>query len=90
MAAHDALKLVINETISPLLKNEGFTRKGNNFAKECSDFSATVNIQGSKWNTAEEVEFFINTGIYIEQLFGTIFMHKKPSFPLEIDSLLRI
>lgn len=90
MTMQNVLKQVIKETIAPLFKAEGFKKQGNNFAKACSDFSATVNIQSSKWNTKDEVEFFFNTGIYIEKLFGTVHLYPKPSFPMEINSVLRI
>lgn len=73
-----------------MFKIEGFKKQGNNFAHVCSDFSATVNIQSSKWNTEDEVEFFFNTGIYIEKLFGTVFLYQQPSFPMEVNSVLRI
>ncbi len=49
-----------------------------------------MNIQLSKWNTQDEVEFFFNTGIYIEKLFGTVFLYQQPSFPMEVSSVLRI
>lgn len=29
------------------------------------------NIQASKWNTQDEVEFCFNRGIHIQELFGT-------------------
>jgi hypothetical protein len=73
-----------------LFKVEGFKKQGNNFAHVCSDFTATVNIQSSKWNTEDEVEFFFNTGIYIDKLFGTVFLYQQPSFPMEVNSVLRI
>ncbi|NQX65651.1 DUF4304 domain-containing protein [Paenibacillus alba] len=90
MKMQDVLKQIVKETIAPLFKVEGFKKQGNNFAYVCSDFSATVNIQSSKWNTEDEVEFFFNTGIYIDKLFGTVHLYPKPSFPMEIDSVLRI
>ncbi|WP_422661468.1 DUF4304 domain-containing protein [Paenibacillus sp. EC2-1] len=90
MTMQDVLKEVIKRTIAPLFKVEGFKKQGNNFAHVCSNFSTTVNIQSSKWNTHDEVEFFFNTGIYIEQLFGTVHRYPKPSFPMEVNSVLRI
>ncbi|MEK4327947.1 DUF4304 domain-containing protein [Paenibacillus sp. FSL R7-0297] len=90
MTIQDVLKEVVKETIAPLFKVEGFKKQGNNFAHVCSNISATVNIQSSKWNTQDEVEFFFNTGIYIEELFGTVYLYPKPSFPMEINSVLRI
>jgi len=90
MKMQNVLKEVVKEIIAPLFKVEGFMKQGNNFAHVCSGFSATMNIQSSKWNTQDEVEFFFNTGIYIEKLLGTVNLYPKPSFPMEIDSVLRI
>ncbi|GGG59370.1 DUF4304 domain-containing protein [Paenibacillus radicis (ex Gao et al. 2016)] len=90
MTTQNVLKQIVKETIAPLFKAAGFKKQGNNFAQVCSDFSATVNIQSSKWNTQDEAEFFFNTGIYIEELFGTVHLYPKSTFPMEIDSVLRI
>ncbi|MFF2089863.1 DUF4304 domain-containing protein [Paenibacillus sp. NPDC058174] len=86
----NVFKQLVKETITPLFKAAGFKKQGNNFAHECSDFSTTANIQLSKWNTQDEVEFFFNTGIYIEKLFGTVHLYSKPSFPMVINSVLQI
>ncbi|MFC5530331.1 DUF4304 domain-containing protein [Cohnella yongneupensis] len=90
MSMQNVLKQVVKETIAPLFKVEGYKKQGNNFAYMCSDFSATVNIQSSKWNTEDEVEFFFNTGIYIEELFLSVYQYPKPPFPMEVNSVLRI
>ncbi|MBH5316492.1 DUF4304 domain-containing protein [Paenibacillus sp. GSMTC-2017] len=90
MTMQDVLKQIIKETIAPLLKKEGFRKQGNNFVKAFSEYSATLNIQSSKWNTRNEAEFCFNTGIYVDKLFGTVFLYQQPSFPLEVNSVLRI
>ncbi|WP_342546665.1 DUF4304 domain-containing protein [Paenibacillus sp. FSL P2-0089] len=84
------LKDVIKETIAPLLKGAGFMRRGNNFARVSPNFSVTANIQASKWNTQGEVEFCFNTGIYMEELFGTVYLYPKPAFPTVVSSVLQI
>lgn len=70
----EVLKDVIKEAIAPLFKKEGFMRRGNNFARITPNFSVTANIQASKWNTQDEIEFCFNTGIYMEELFGKVFI----------------
>lgn len=84
------LKDVVKDTIAPLFKGEGFMRRGNNLARISPNFSMTANIQSSKWNTQDEVEFCLNTGIYMEELFGTVYLYPKPSFPTVVCSVLQI
>jgi len=73
-----------------LLKAEGFKKKNKNFAKVLPDIAWTLNIQSSKWNTKDEVEFTINTGIYTDALFGPFYDAEIPQFPSEINSMLRL
>ncbi|MEK3878324.1 DUF4304 domain-containing protein [Paenibacillus sp. FSL M7-0420] len=86
----EVLKDVVKETIVPLFKGEGFMRRGNNFARISPNFSVTANIQASKWNAQDEVEFCFNTGIYMEELFGTVYLYPKPAFPTVVSSVLQI
>jgi hypothetical protein len=90
MTMQNVLKQLIKETIAPLFNEEGYKKKNNNFAKTCADFSVTVNIQSSKSNTKDEVEFFFNTGIFMDSIFENFYYYLKPQFPLEIHSILRI
>jgi hypothetical protein len=85
----DILKEIVKDTISPLFKERGFKKKGNNFAKILPDLAWTVNIQSYKGNTKDDVQFTINTGIYIDQLFGTYYLTVPPPFPRENYSVLR-
>jgi len=84
------LKQIIKEIIAPLFKKYGFKKKANNFAKIFPEFAWTVNIQSSKWNSDDEVEFTINTGIYNEKLFRVLNEWEPPNFPIEAESILRL
>ncbi|ETT57071.1 hypothetical protein C173_32221 [Paenibacillus sp. FSL R7-277] len=90
MGTQEILKDVVKETIVPLFKGEGYKKQGNNYAYLNPAFSAVVNIQSSKWNTQDEVEFCFNTGIYVEELFGIVYLYPKPSFPTVTSSVLQI
>ncbi len=89
MTMQQMLKEIIKDYIAPIFKAMGFKKRGNNFAKVVEDFALTVNIQSSRWNTAEEVEFTINTGIYTDKIFGTFYDFAPPQFPTEVNSVLR-
>lgn len=86
----NVLKQIIKDTIAPLLKAKGFKKRGNNFAKILSDFAWVVNIQNSKWNTKEELEFTFNMGIFTDKLVGTFYEIEPPQFPTEKYSVLRL
>ncbi|MEN2767448.1 DUF4304 domain-containing protein [Ornithinibacillus xuwenensis] len=90
MNQHDVFHMLLKETIAPLLKAYGFKKKGKNFSKILSDIAWTVNVQSSKWNTKEEAQFTINTGIFTNALFGTFYNHEAPQFPTEGVSVLRL
>ncbi|MFB7142840.1 DUF4304 domain-containing protein [Gottfriedia sp. NPDC056225] len=90
MSKQNELNELIKETIAPLFKAKGFKKKGKNFAKLFPDFAWTVNIQSSKWNTKNEVEFLFNTGIYCDKVYTTLDGLKSPIFPLELYSMLRL
>lgn len=90
VSIQNELKHIIKDTIAPLFKAKGFKKKGNNFAKTLSDFAYVVNIQNSKWNNNEELEFTFNTGIFTDKLFGTFYEIQTPQFPSEKFSVLRL
>lgn len=90
MKMQDVLKQIVKETITPLLKKHDFKKKGNNFARIFPEFSWTINVQSSRWNTSDEVEFTINTGIFTNALYETYSLNKPPAFPLEVESVLRL
>jgi len=85
----EVFKQLIKNEIAPLFKENSFKKNGNNFARTFSDFAWTVNIQSSKWNTKEEVEFTINTGIFMDKLYGIGYREVPSKFPTEIQSVLR-
>jgi hypothetical protein len=61
---------LVAETIKPLLKNEGFVKKGLNFFKQKDDLIFVFNFQNSQGNTGTQIRFYINCGIhstYIDQ-----------------------
>ncbi|PGM59764.1 DUF4304 domain-containing protein [Bacillus sp. AFS053548] len=55
-----------------------------------SHISWTVNIQLNKWNTKNQVEFTINTGIFCEKVSAILNGELSTTFPIEVHSMLRI
>jgi hypothetical protein len=82
-------KQIIKDIIDPQFIENGFKKKRNNFGKIFPDFAWVVNIQFSKWNTKEHLEFTFNIGISIDKLYGPYYWREKPKFPIEVESVLR-
>lgn len=63
----DIFKELIKE-LSPLLKQIGFNKKGNNFYLEAGKNYGVVSLQKSRDSTKEVIKFTINFGIYSDVL----------------------
>lgn len=63
----DIFKELIKE-LSPLLKQMGFNKKGNNFYLEGGKNYGVINLQKSRDSTKEVTKFTINFGVYSEVL----------------------
>ena len=65
------MKNMFNELLAycylSVLKPLGWKKEGSNFRQYGNDgLCKIINFQKSRWNTSQECEFYINTGIYIE------------------------
>lgn len=64
---------LITAVVKPLLKENGFTKKGMNFYKRSDDLVFLLNFQNSHGNTAEQTKFYINCAVhstYIDKVIG--------------------
>lgn len=67
------MKNIFNELLLycylSVLKPLGWKKDGSNFRQYNNDgLCKIINFQKSKWNTSQECEFYINMGIYIEEV----------------------
>ena len=80
----DIFKRLINEIFLLKFKPYGWKKQGSNFRYiDASGLGRVINFQKSKWNTADELEFFINYGLYIEidnQLVNKFFKEYECQF----------
>ena len=60
----EKFKQLINDTVKPLLKANGFSKKGMNFYKTKNDLIFLFNFQNSHGNSYDQTQFYINCGIY--------------------------
>jgi hypothetical protein len=63
---------MMKESISPYLKNQGFKKQNLNFYRQESDLKYLFNFQKNQYNSVDYVGFFINCGIYSEQIMSVI------------------
>jgi len=82
------LKSLVNETIAPLLKTLGFKKSGYNFYREAEEIGVSINLQQSKWNSAEAKQFTINVGLVHKEIFRTMCSKELTKFPKEYDCLI--
>ena len=64
---------LIADTVKPILKVNGFNKKGMNFYKEKDDLIFIFNFQNSQGNSFDQTKFFINCGIHstnIDRVIG--------------------
>jgi hypothetical protein len=55
---------LIAESVKPLLKSQGFSKKGLNFYKNRGDLVFMFNFQKNIYNDFSQVDFFVNCGIH--------------------------
>ncbi len=84
---------VIKEGVKPILKEQGFKKKGLHFFKSLGPIGYALNIQKDRYNTKAEIKFTINVGIYSELYWLSEFDYAKtkvaPEFPKEEECILR-
>lgn len=63
---------LITHTVKPLLKQQGFTKKGLTFYKSNKDLIFVINFQKSYSNNPKETKFYINCGIHSNEILREI------------------
>jgi hypothetical protein len=63
---------IIKESIAPFLKKQGFRKQNLNFYKKESNVTFMFNFQKSTSNSVDFVRFYINCGIYSQDIIHTI------------------
>ncbi|WP_183352958.1 DUF4304 domain-containing protein [Geomonas silvestris] len=61
--ASQAIDSIIQESVSPLLKVEGFHKTARSFCRPQDDFIQVINFQSSVWNTPSSGQFTVNLNI---------------------------
>ncbi len=69
--------------ITPFLKEEGYSKKGNNFYIKGDKNRGIINFQKSRESTNDLVKFTINFGIYSETLAQLEFVYNRSNPSVE-------
>ncbi len=84
---------LIKEGFHKILKPRGFKKKNRNFYKAVNDIGYVLNIQSSKYNTKDHIEFTINNGIFSPAYWNGQYNYQgkanPPDFPSEPNCALR-
>lgn len=63
----DIFKRLISEIFTEYFKPLGWKKQGSNFRYvDESGIGRVINFQKSKWNNSDNIEFYINYGLYME------------------------
>jgi Domain of unknown function (DUF4304) len=77
---------ILKESISPLLKKEGFKKQHYNYRKTENGLIYLINFQSSGYNNVDYASYYINCGIYCND-FETLVSEKIITSPKEYDCL---
>jgi Domain of unknown function (DUF4304) len=77
---------ILKESITPLLKKEGFKKLHYNYRKTENGLIYLINFQSSGYNNVDYASYYINCGIYCND-FETLVSEKIITSPKEYDCL---
>lgn len=75
---HSEIKTIINDTVNPLLKENGFKKKGNLYYIECNLFTKFIELQQSRFNDKAVATFTFNLGLYFPLAYKKIKNEELP------------
>jgi hypothetical protein len=76
--ARAALDEVIRLGVSPALGALGYRKAGDTFRRERERCVQVVNVQASKWNTAEKAAFTVNVGVFFPAVHARMELGWEP------------
>jgi hypothetical protein len=89
-AFDERLSHVLKSGLTPALEARDFHKSGPTYRFEQGDLSWLVNVQKSRWNAADEVQFTINGGIYIPRIVSRYTGRAEPKQPSLVDCCISV
>jgi hypothetical protein len=92
VTAQDAFQTMLRGQVAPVLRNAGFKKSATTWRLHSPHGDvAVINVQKSRWNTGNEVDFYVNLAIvpavWWENL--SLDIDTRPATPHEFHGLLR-
>jgi len=75
---------IVRDYVTPILKDEGFRKRGRTFFKEFEDIIWVLDIQ-SGWNSPTTANFTINLGVVFPRVWDVINGGPRPENPIKIQ-----
>lgn len=85
----DAIDTLLRHAVTPLLKAQGFSKKGRTYFRQSSDkgWTELINVQSSQWNSSAEASFTINLGLFHAKAFASVY-GTEPKTPHDYDCVI--
>lgn len=80
---------VLIAKLTTALQPHGFKRSGTTFYRTNNKLHYIINLQGSRWNDASEVQYFVNVAIAYAPLYEIEYGDPAPAIPKEYNAQLR-
>lgn len=78
MSLQHRLSQIIKRSCLPLLEKQSFHKQGLNFVRQLPELAWIIDIQKSRWNTKDQVEFTLNCGVFIPDVISLYGGRDKP------------
>ncbi|TSI02589.1 DUF4304 domain-containing protein [Lysinibacillus sp. BW-2-10] len=87
MTVQNLLKEIVKDTITPILKSEGFKKSGNKFYKEVNDdLGWCIELQTDRRiNSKKELVFTFNFGVFVPAVYKVFYALDLPIIPTTSD-----
>jgi hypothetical protein len=83
---------IIKDGFHEILKPLGFKKKANNFYLKLDTIGQIINVQKSAWGNKNNIDFTINTGIFVPEYWLAYYDFSEkglPDYPTEPECLIR-
>lgn len=75
------LTKILGLSITPLLKAEGFSKNRKCYHRKHETLTWVIELQKSRWNDQQQMQFTLNCGIYIPGVISTYINRSEPKNP---------
>lgn len=82
------LEALVRTSIHPVLKVQGFRRKGRTWNRLADDVIQVIDIQASQWNEGDSGRFTVNLGIFSQAVYEIVWGREPPSFVKVSDCMI--